>query len=103
MIIHLDEICSRPSNFKAGIARFCPSLATFLNFSCFSINLEGNGLTTFGGLIHLEHLKVLCLNHNHIETLTTKVRLVPCDHMIRCSKIGSFLYLQILTLPITLL
>ena len=38
----------------------------------FSINLEGNALVSFGGLIHLENVKVLCLNHNNIETLSGK-------------------------------
>ncbi|XP_063691021.1 leucine-rich repeat-containing protein 9-like isoform X3 [Bolinopsis microptera] len=37
-----------------------------------SINLEGNALTSFGGLIQLENVKVLCLNHNNIETLSGK-------------------------------
>ncbi|KAL5249578.1 hypothetical protein ACHWQZ_G018449 [Mnemiopsis leidyi] len=37
-----------------------------------SINLEGNALVSFGGLIQLENVKVLCLNHNNIETLSGK-------------------------------
>ncbi|XP_051873980.1 leucine-rich repeat-containing protein 9 [Pristis pectinata] len=33
------------------------------------INLEHNNLTSFSGLIYLPHVKVLYLNHNHIETI----------------------------------
>ncbi|XP_078263320.1 leucine-rich repeat-containing protein 9 [Rhinoraja longicauda] len=33
------------------------------------INLEHNNLTSFSGLIYLPHVKVLHLNHNHIETI----------------------------------
>ncbi|XP_037551277.1 leucine-rich repeat-containing protein 9 [Nematolebias whitei] len=34
-----------------------------------SVNLENNNLTSFSGLIHLPNIKVLCLNHNHIESI----------------------------------
>lgn len=37
-----------------------------------SVNLEHNSLTSFGGLINLMNLKVLCLNHNHIESVVAK-------------------------------
>ncbi|CAB4012748.1 leucine-rich repeat-containing 9-like [Paramuricea clavata] len=37
-----------------------------------SINLEHNNLTSFGGLIHLVNLKVLCLNYNKIECVFPK-------------------------------
>ncbi|XP_062917896.1 leucine-rich repeat-containing protein 9 [Mobula hypostoma] len=33
------------------------------------INLEHNNLTSFSGLIYLPHVRVLYLNHNHIETI----------------------------------
>ncbi|CAL1540956.1 unnamed protein product [Lymnaea stagnalis] len=34
-----------------------------------SVNLEHNNLQSFSGLIHLTNLRVLCLNHNHIECI----------------------------------
>jgi Leucine-rich repeat (LRR) protein len=34
-----------------------------------SLNLEHNSLASFEGLTVLENLKVLCLNHNHIESV----------------------------------
>lgn len=34
-----------------------------------SVNLEHNNLTSFSGLIYLVNLRVLCLNHNHVETI----------------------------------
>lgn len=37
-----------------------------------SLNLEQNNLTHFGGIVNLVHLKVLCLNHNRIETMVPK-------------------------------
>ncbi|XP_074662952.1 leucine-rich repeat-containing protein 9-like [Tubulanus polymorphus] len=37
-----------------------------------SINLENNNMTSFSGLIHLINLRVLCLNHNHIESVVPK-------------------------------
>ncbi|XP_067941699.1 leucine-rich repeat-containing protein 9-like [Watersipora subatra] len=37
-----------------------------------SINLEHNNLTSFGGLVQLPNLRVLCLNYNKIESITTK-------------------------------
>ncbi|XP_068737471.1 leucine-rich repeat-containing protein 9-like isoform X3 [Montipora capricornis] len=37
-----------------------------------SVNLEHNSLTSFGGLVNLLNLKVLCLNHNHIESVVAK-------------------------------
>ncbi|KAJ7361763.1 Leucine-rich repeat-containing protein 9 [Desmophyllum pertusum] len=37
-----------------------------------SVNLEHNSLTSFGGLVNLVNLKVLCLNHNHIECVVAK-------------------------------
>lgn len=40
---------------------------TFVNLR--SVNLEHNNLTSFSGLIHLPNLRVLCLNHNHIECI----------------------------------
>uniref|UniRef100_A0A1A7XEU2 Leucine rich repeat containing 9 n=1 Tax=Iconisemion striatum TaxID=60296 RepID=A0A1A7XEU2_9TELE len=39
-----------------------------------SINLERNNLTSFSGIIHLPHVKVLCLNHNHIESILPRHR-----------------------------
>jgi len=44
-----------------------------------SVNLEHNNLTNFGGLIYLINLKVLCLNYNHIESVTGKSK---TNHMI---------------------
>jgi len=37
-----------------------------------SLNLEQNNLTHFGGIVNLVNLKVLCLNHNHIESIIAK-------------------------------
>ncbi|XP_072171420.1 leucine-rich repeat-containing protein 9-like [Diadema setosum] len=34
-----------------------------------SVNLEHNNLTSFSGLIYLVNLRVLCLNHNHVESI----------------------------------
>ncbi|XP_077999840.1 leucine-rich repeat-containing protein 9-like isoform X2 [Glandiceps talaboti] len=42
----------------------------FLNLR--SVNLEHNSLSSFSGLIYLINLRVLCLNHNHIETIVPK-------------------------------
>jgi Leucine-rich repeat (LRR) protein len=42
-----------------------------------SINIEHNSLTSFSGLIHLANLKVLCLNHNRIESITPKAKTQP--------------------------
>nr|XP_002121920.1 leucine-rich repeat-containing protein 9-like [Ciona intestinalis] len=39
-----------------------------------SVNLEHNSLTSFSGLIHLRHVRVLCLNHNHIESVLPRPR-----------------------------
>jgi Leucine-rich repeat (LRR) protein len=45
-------------------------LAPVSNFdNLVSLNLEHNLLTSFSGLIHLNKLKVLCLNHNRIDCL----------------------------------
>ncbi|XP_029195766.2 leucine-rich repeat-containing protein 9-like isoform X1 [Acropora millepora] len=43
-----------------------------LFFNLRSVNLEHNSLTSFGGLVNLLSLKVLCLNHNHIESVVAK-------------------------------
>ena len=40
-----------------------------------SLNLEGNNLTSFSGLIHLRNLKILCLNNNKIECIYSKSKL----------------------------
>ncbi|XP_039271513.2 leucine-rich repeat-containing protein 9-like [Styela clava] len=37
-----------------------------------SVNVENNSLTSFSGLINLRHLRVLCLNHNHIECIVQR-------------------------------
>ena len=37
-----------------------------------SVNLEHNNMTSFSGLIYLVNLRVLCLNHNHIECIVPK-------------------------------
>lgn len=37
-----------------------------------SVNIEHNSLTSFSGLINLRHLRVLCLNHNHVECITPR-------------------------------
>ncbi|KAK6481441.1 leucine-rich repeat-containing protein 9-like [Huso huso] len=39
-----------------------------------SINLEHNNLTSFSGLIFLPNLKVLCLNHNHIDSILPRLK-----------------------------
>lgn len=44
-------------------------VSAFSNLS--SLNLENNSLTSFSGLILLDKLKVLCLNHNRIEQLAS--------------------------------
>ncbi|XP_062619612.1 leucine-rich repeat-containing protein 9-like isoform X3 [Saccostrea cucullata] len=49
-----------------------------------SVNLEHNNLTSFSGLIHLPNIRVLCLNHNHIECIMPKQK--PVNRM---SKQGS--------------
>ncbi|KAH9489094.1 Leucine-rich repeat-containing protein 9 [Bulinus truncatus] len=41
-----------------------------------SVNLEHNNLQSFAGLIHLVNLRVLCLNHNHIEFIVPR-KIVP--------------------------
>ncbi|XP_041353285.1 leucine-rich repeat-containing protein 9-like isoform X2 [Gigantopelta aegis] len=41
-----------------------------------SINLEHNNLTSFTGLVHLVNVRVLCLNHNHIECILPKMKLL---------------------------
>ncbi|XP_021359491.1 leucine-rich repeat-containing protein 9-like isoform X7 [Mizuhopecten yessoensis] len=48
---------------------------TFINLR--SVNLEHNNLTSFSGLIHLPNIRVLCLNHNHIECIMPKSKPVP--------------------------
>ena len=40
--------------------------------STFSVNLEHNNLTSFSGLVYLVNLRVLCLNHNHIECIVPR-------------------------------
>ncbi|XP_015205713.2 leucine-rich repeat-containing protein 9 isoform X1 [Lepisosteus oculatus] len=40
-----------------------------------SVNLEHNNLTSFSGLVFLPNLKVLCLNHNRIESILPKQKL----------------------------
>ncbi|KAL3874482.1 hypothetical protein ACJMK2_037491, partial [Sinanodonta woodiana] len=37
-----------------------------------SVNLEHNNLTSFSGLVNMPNLRVLCLNHNHIECIMPK-------------------------------
>ncbi|CAK8686447.1 unnamed protein product [Clavelina lepadiformis] len=39
-----------------------------------SVNLEQNNLTSFSGLVHLPHIRVLCLNHNHVECVLPRPR-----------------------------
>uniref|UniRef100_H2Z1T9 Uncharacterized protein n=1 Tax=Ciona savignyi TaxID=51511 RepID=H2Z1T9_CIOSA len=39
-----------------------------------SVNLEHNSLTSFSGLVHLRHVRVLCLNHNHVECVVPRPR-----------------------------
>ncbi|XP_069116718.1 leucine-rich repeat-containing protein 9-like isoform X8 [Argopecten irradians] len=48
---------------------------TFINLR--SVNLEHNNLTSFSGLIHLPNIRVLCLNHNHIECIMPKSKSAP--------------------------
>ncbi|XP_056023048.1 leucine-rich repeat-containing protein 9-like isoform X3 [Ostrea edulis] len=55
---------------------------TFLNLR--SVNLEHNNLSSFSGLVHLPNIRVLCLNHNHIECIMPKQK--PVNKM---SKQGS--------------
>uniref|UniRef100_A0A8C0WVT3 U2A'/phosphoprotein 32 family A C-terminal domain-containing protein n=1 Tax=Castor canadensis TaxID=51338 RepID=A0A8C0WVT3_CASCN len=44
-----------------------------------NVNLQNNNLTSFGGLIYLPNVKVLCLNYNHIESIVP--RLKPQTHL----------------------
>ncbi|EDV23284.1 uncharacterized protein TRIADDRAFT_10167, partial [Trichoplax adhaerens] len=44
----------------------------FLNLR--SVNLEHNNLTSFSGLVRLINLKVLCLNHNRIESIIPRMK-----------------------------
>ncbi|XP_035117932.2 leucine-rich repeat-containing protein 9 isoform X6 [Callithrix jacchus] len=44
-----------------------------------NVNLQNNNLTSFSGLIYLPNVKVLCLNYNHIESITP--RLKPQTHL----------------------
>ncbi|XP_013396331.1 leucine-rich repeat-containing protein 9 [Lingula anatina] len=37
-----------------------------------SVNLEHNNLSSFSGLIYLVNLRVLCLNHNHVECIVPR-------------------------------
>uniref|UniRef100_A0A2C9KQC8 Uncharacterized protein n=1 Tax=Biomphalaria glabrata TaxID=6526 RepID=A0A2C9KQC8_BIOGL len=39
-----------------------------------SVNLEHNNLQSFAGLIYLVNLRVLCLNHNHIECILPRAK-----------------------------
>ncbi|XP_078516483.1 leucine-rich repeat-containing protein 9 [Lissotriton helveticus] len=47
--------------------------------SVHTVNLEHNNLTSFSGLIYLPNIKILCLNHNHIESILP--RLKPQNHL----------------------
>uniref|UniRef100_A0A8C2UVI8 Leucine rich repeat containing 9 n=1 Tax=Chinchilla lanigera TaxID=34839 RepID=A0A8C2UVI8_CHILA len=44
-----------------------------------NVNLQNNNLTSFSGLIYLPHVKVLCLNYNHIESIMPKLK--PQTHL----------------------
>ncbi|CAH8475518.1 unnamed protein product [Schistosoma turkestanicum] len=48
----------------------CLDLCRLINLK--SINLEKNYLTSFGGLVFLSNLKVICLNENNIEGLFSR-------------------------------
>ncbi|KAK0052192.1 leucine-rich repeat-containing protein 9 [Biomphalaria pfeifferi] len=39
-----------------------------------SVNLEHNNLQSFAGLVYLVNLRVLCLNHNHIECILPRAK-----------------------------
>ncbi|KAL0969049.1 hypothetical protein UPYG_G00222010 [Umbra pygmaea] len=47
----------------------------------YSVNLEHNNLTSFSGLIYLPKIKVLCLNHNHIETILPRQKAQTQAHI----------------------
>ncbi|XP_069495003.1 leucine-rich repeat-containing protein 9 isoform X2 [Ambystoma mexicanum] len=47
--------------------------------SVHTVNLEHNNLTSFSGLIFLPNIKILCLNHNHIESILPRVK--PQNYM----------------------
>ena len=42
-----------------------------------SVNLENNSLTSFSGLVYLVNLRVLCLNHNHVECVVPRGKNQP--------------------------
>ncbi|XP_069063527.1 leucine-rich repeat-containing protein 9 [Pleurodeles waltl] len=42
--------------------------------SVHTVNLEHNNLTSFSGLIYLPNIKILCLNHNHIESILPRLK-----------------------------
>ncbi|CAH3150734.1 unnamed protein product [Pocillopora meandrina] len=59
-------------------------------FNLRSVNLEHNSLTSFGGLVNLVNLKVLCLNHNHIECVVAKPKATsPANAPKRGSDVSS--------------
>ncbi|XP_033624638.1 leucine-rich repeat-containing protein 9-like [Asterias rubens] len=39
-----------------------------------SVNLEHNNLQSFSGLVYLVNLRVLCLNHNHVECIVPRLK-----------------------------
>ena len=61
----LTELDLPHANIKE--VKLSTGLAPFVNLR--SLNLEHNNLTNLGSITMLENLKVLCLNHNKIESL----------------------------------
>ncbi|XP_071079047.1 leucine-rich repeat-containing protein 9-like [Haliotis cracherodii] len=59
----------------------------FLNLR--SVNLEHNNLTSFTGLVHLVNLRVLCLNHNHIECILPRSKATNTKQKFPTSSIPS--------------
>ncbi|KAJ3612707.1 hypothetical protein NHX12_018965, partial [Muraenolepis orangiensis] len=60
----------------------------FLNLQ--SLNLENNNLASFSGLVDLPNIKVLCLNHNHIESiLPTKSQAHQTNRQLLHNKVKS--------------
>lgn len=61
-----------------------------------SLNLESNSLTSFSGLIYLNQLKVLCLNHNRVEAMIRSRDLpsgqLPADGVLRSLEVLHLAY-----------
>uniref|UniRef100_A0A3Q3WLU9 Uncharacterized protein n=1 Tax=Mola mola TaxID=94237 RepID=A0A3Q3WLU9_MOLML len=59
-----------------------------------SVNLEHNNLTSFSGLIDLPNIKILCLNHNRIESILPRQKTHQTNKQMLHSKVHSSGYGQ---------